>query len=247
MSSQFGNKRLAILSFHKIGEPTTGKGKTWFYISEDIFTGYLRYMKENDWAVIDYSLFIRALTLPDELPERSVLITFDDGYRSMREIVLPLLLRFEYPGVLFIPTKFIGGNNDFDIGVEPKEPICSWDDLAELERNGISVQSHGVSHRQFSELDLPQREEELYRSKVILEEKLGRAVEIFAYPYGDEGPDPQENTDLLKRIGYLAGCLYGGGPISLPIVQPFRLTRLAMGPDTNLEKALMGIDYIPLT
>jgi peptidoglycan/xylan/chitin deacetylase (PgdA/CDA1 family) len=238
---------LAILGFHKIGKPSSGGWESWFYIPEAIFIGYLQYLKENDWHVIDLLSFIRGLASPNSLPERAALLTFDDGYKSIRDVALPCLLRFRFPGVLFVPTKFIGGYNDFDIGIEPKEPICDWDDLRELERCGVSVQSHGVSHRSFSELDPVQQQEELLRSKAKLEAGLGKPVEVFAHPYGDEGTDHQELGRILKRAGYRAACLYGGGPISFPIANPYRLTRLAMGPDTDLEEALMSERFIPLT
>lgn len=193
---------------------------------------------ENGWQVIDLTAFLKGLAAPHSLPEQAALLTIDDGYRSIREVALPSLLRFGYPAVLFVPTDFIGGRNDFDAGVEPEEAICDWDDLRELEHWGISVQSHGASHRRFSWLDLAEQEEELRRSKAVLEAGLGKPVKAFAYPYGDEGVQPHVLRKALERAGYLAACLYGGGPNPLPIADPYRLARLAMGPDTDLQAAL---------
>jgi peptidoglycan/xylan/chitin deacetylase (PgdA/CDA1 family) len=116
--------------------------------------------------------------------------------------------------------------------------MCSWDDLRALRREGVSIQSHSVSHRRFSELRPKELDRELVRSRSILEERLGEAVEIFAYPYGDDGRDPQSLAPVLREAGYRAACLYGGGPNRLPPPEPFRLTRLAMGPDSNLEALL---------
>src|SRR6266704_3460074 len=88
------------------------------------------------------------------LPERSALITFDDGYRSMLTITLPLLQRLGLPSVLFVPTDNVGKSNSFDSGLEPDEMLCDWHDLRELHRAGVSIQSHAASHRHFSEMDL---------------------------------------------------------------------------------------------
>jgi peptidoglycan/xylan/chitin deacetylase (PgdA/CDA1 family) len=231
-------RTLAILGFHKVGEPPPGGWETWYYIPETTFAGYLNYLRENDWQVIDLESFLRSLTAPDDLPERMALLTFDDGYQSMRTVVLPWLLRFGYPAVLFVPTDFIGGHNTFDADVEPEEAICNWDDLRELERQGVSIQSHGASHRGFSDLDPMEQEEELLRSKAVLEAGLGKRVEVFSYPYGDDGANPQSLRRVMRRAGYRAGCLYGGGPNRLPVSDPYRLTRLAMGPDTDLQTAL---------
>ncbi len=76
------------------------------------------------------------------------------------------------------------------------------------------------------------------RSKAVLEDGLGKPVNVFAYPYGDGGMDPDVQRNLLMQAGYVSACLYGGGPIRLPIVEPYRLTRLAMGPDTDLQAEL---------
>jgi peptidoglycan/xylan/chitin deacetylase (PgdA/CDA1 family) len=233
-----GDRIVAILSYHKIGKPSVPDWDTWFHIPEAIFASQLSYLRENGWHVISLEDFLGSLTAPHSLPPRSVLLTFDDGYQSMRRIALPWLVEFRYPAVVFVPTNFIGGHNWFDTDNEPEEVICDWDDLRELERNGVSVQSHGVSHRAFSELDLAEQKEELIRSKAVLEEGLSKSVNVFAYPYGDEGLDADIQRILLGQAGYISACLYGGGPIRLPIADPYRLSRVAMGPDTDLQAEL---------
>jgi peptidoglycan/xylan/chitin deacetylase (PgdA/CDA1 family) len=187
---------------------------------------------------MDLATLLRGLESPDELPRRSAVITFDDGYRSVLEFALPCLLQFGYPAVHFVPTAYIGRWNEFDCGAEPTEPICDWDELRELERRGVAVQAHSVRHRHFSELSPGELEEELRRSKGDLETGLSRPVEMFSFPYGDDGVDPQATGQALSRVGYRAACLYKGGPNPLPITNPYRLTRLAMGPDTDLRAAL---------
>jgi peptidoglycan/xylan/chitin deacetylase (PgdA/CDA1 family) len=246
---------LAILGFHKIGEPPPDGWETWFYISEAVFVEQLSYLREEGWQVIDLSTFLKGLEAPKSLPERAALLTFDDSYQSMRTVALPLLLQFGYPAVLFVPTDYIGGRNTFD-AAEPEEALCDWDDLVELERQGVSIQSHGTSHRPFSGLTPVEQEEELRRSKAKLEEGLGKRVEAFSYPYGDDGASsyPYDHDrassqvlrkvrETLKRAGYRAACLYGGGPNRLPAADPYRLTRLAVGPDTDLQAALREDQY----
>jgi peptidoglycan/xylan/chitin deacetylase (PgdA/CDA1 family) len=236
--NQVGDRNLAILGYHKIGEPPPGGWQTWFYVPEEIFVGHLSYLREHGWQVIDLPALFRGIMAPESLPERAVLLTFDDGYRSMRTAALPWLLRYGYPAVLFVPTDYIGGFNGFDAGYEPEEPICDWDDLRELERLGVSIQSHGASHRSFSKLSLPEQEEELARSKITLEAGLEKPVEVFAYPYGDDGTELRSTGRAVERTGYRAACLYKGGPNPLPVVEPYRLTRLALGSDTDLRVAL---------
>ena len=231
---------LAILGFHKIGRPTREDWDTWFYVSEERFCEYLRCLRDDGWTVIDVRTFLAGLDAPEALPEKSVLLTFDDGYKTMRSVTLPLLSQFGYPAILFVPSDFIGTFNTFDEGVEPKEAICDWDDLRDLERNGVSIQSHSVSHRALSTLTPGELEEEATRSKATLEAGLGGSVDVFSYPYGDGGLDHRFVRETMKGAGYRAACLYGGGPNIVPTAEPYRLTRLPIGPDTDLRTALAG-------
>ena len=231
-------RRLAILGFHKIGDAAPGGWETWFYIPEATFIAQLSYLRENDWRVLDLAAFLRALAEPEHLPRRAALLTFDDGYRSVLKVALPCLRHFEYPAVLFVPTDFIGGHNTFDAGAEPDEAICDWDELRELQQRGVSIQSHGVGHRAFSRLTAAEQAEELVKSREVLEARLGNSVAVFSYPYGDGGTDAVWARAALERAGYRAACLYGGGPNAWPAADPYRLTRLAMGPDTDLGAEL---------
>lgn len=227
--------RIAILGYHKVGPPAPDGWDTWFYVPEQAFAEQLATLGDSGWQPVDCATFLHGLTEPTVLPERAALITFDDGYRSVRELALPLLQHFGYPAVLFMPTDFVGGTNVFDLESEPEERLCDWDDLRELLRAGVAVQSHGASHRAFSELTPDEREHELERSKTLLEAELGQPVELFAYPYGDDGGIVPE---ALIRAGYSAAFGYGGSPVSTPPAEPYRLERLAMGPDTELGAAL---------
>jgi len=230
---------VAVLGFHKVGRPPAGSWDSWFYVSEQAFATFLIELIESEWSVLDLRQFIDGLAVPDKLPARSVLLTFDDGYRSMRDVALPILRRFAMPGVLFVPTAFVGGWNTFDAGVEPDEPICGWDDLRVLARSGVSVQSHGVSHRRFSELGVHDHERELTDSRTTLEAQLGTPIDAIAFPYGD--PGEADRQAALARLDYRAAFLYGGGPVAVPVPDRYRIPRIAMGPDTDLRAELRNV------
>jgi peptidoglycan/xylan/chitin deacetylase (PgdA/CDA1 family) len=230
--------RVAILSYHKVGPPPPGGWETWFYVPEATFAEQLEALREGGWQPVDLVTFLRGLNEPAQLPKQAALITFDDGYRSLRDVALPWLERFGYPAVVFMPTNFVGRTNLFDLESEQEEPLCGWDDLNELVRRGVAVQSHGASHRAFTELAPTERVAELERSKAALEAELPQTVELFAYPYGDDGGIPPDLREAFARTGYLAACGYGGGTSSIPPTDPYRLERLAMGPDTDLTTAL---------
>jgi peptidoglycan/xylan/chitin deacetylase (PgdA/CDA1 family) len=234
-------RTIAILGYHKIG-PWPGDWQTWYYVSDEIFASHLQILRAGGWLFLDVADFLHGLDEPDALPERSALVTFDDGYRSLLDHGLPTLRAFGCPAVLFVPTSYLGGTNAFDRDEEPEEAVCSAADLRLLRRQGVSIQSHGVTHRGFSDLGPDEIGQEISRSREVLEETVGESVELFSFPYGDGGKEEGEVTSLLRGAGYRAAFLYGGGLQPVPAANPFRLTRIAMGPDTDLGRVLRGED-----
>ena len=230
---------LAVLSYHKIGEPPPDGWSSWYYVSEGLFAAHLGYLHDRGWPVLDAEAFIHGLRDPGSLPDRSVLLTFDDAYRSMRSVALPILGRFDLPAVVFVPAGLIGQSNDWDTGIEPRERLCDRDDLAALRAGGVSIQSHGWGHRRFSEISADEREAELRRSRTALEKEAGSSVSLFAYPYGDDGEGSPEIRAQVEGAGYSAAFLFGGGPVEMPPGDPFGIERLPVGSDTDLD-ALLG-------
>ena len=235
------SQTVAILGYHKVGEPAANGWHTWNYVTAENFEKHLDYLRDNNWKVIGVETFLKGLDKPETLPERSALITFDDGYKSNLQIALPILKKYQYEAVIFVATKYVDSYNAFDADIfyEPKEQICSWEELRELHIQGVSIQSHSVSHPRFSELNEQQKLFELVESKKIIEEMLGNKVEFFSFPYGDDGVDEIQTRNLLLHAGYKTACLYGGGIFSPVNADLFRLQRIAIGADTNIENALI--------
>jgi peptidoglycan/xylan/chitin deacetylase (PgdA/CDA1 family) len=231
-------RRVAMLAYHKVGEPPPGEYATWNYVPTAIFATHLRQLQDAGWQAIGLATLLRGLDDPDALPARSALITFDDGYRSTLTEALPWLQRLGWPGVVFVPTAYVGGWNTFDDGIEPREAICSWEELRELQRGGVSVQAHGVHHRWFSSLSEAEIWAEVADAKRALEAQLSTVVATIAYPYGDDGGPSTRIETMLARAGYGAGFLYKGGCARVPVADRYRVPRFAMGPDTNLEEKL---------
>ena len=233
-------KTVAVLAYHKIGEPSIDGWKTWNYISEANFSKQLQYLQKNNWNVINAHTFIKNLQTPESLRSKSVLITFDDGYRSNLQIALPILKKFLYPAIVFVPTSFVGNYNAFDADIfyEPREEICTWEELKELEQNNISIESHGLNHRHFSKMSISEQTDEISKSKEIIELNLKKKVNLFSFPYGDNGGDPFIMQSILQDAKYKAAFLYGGGPVEFPIKDKFQLARVAVGSDTDLNNEL---------
>ena len=230
-------RRLAILALHKVGKDTWDAWGTWFYTLADDFAAQLLYLRDADWQVIDAQALLRGVTQPQTLPERAALITFDDGYKSVREVALPILAEFACPAIVFVPSDFVGRQTTSTPITVPRSGSATgttWKSSSDA-ASPCSLTEHRTARSRNSR---PTQERELARSKAALEARLGKPVEVIAYPYGDAGGPSAQREPVLRRTGYRAACLYGGGPNPLPVADPFSLTRVAIGSDTDLEAAL---------
>ena len=231
--------QIAVLGYHKIGQPSASAWDTWFYIPEKIFERQLRFIAQSGWEVIDAARFLRGLNDPGCLPDRSVLLTFDDGYQSILCCALPHLKEFGFAAVIFVPTGLAGDLSRFDAGTnEPMEPICSWDELRELQHAGVSVESHGVSHCAFSTVDRSRLVLELESSRNAIMKELSANSVMLAFPYGDPGSDYHLTMKALVKAGYRCAFLYGGALQPLPVCDPYRIARVPMGRETELGQIL---------
>ena len=236
---------VATLSYHKVGNPPLDGWLTWNYTSAAEFSSQLEWFHKRGWQFLSAAALLDALNGNGALPAKSVLITFDDAYESLLENALPILKRFSAPAAVFAPTQFVGATNLFDHGVEPLERIADWNTLAALEEAGISVESHGYSHRGFSSLSSVEIQQELEFSKEAIRENLGKDSRMFAFPYGDFGADKAVMDSALRRAGYDVAFLYGGGTFELGQTPfPLFLPRLAMGPGVNLDELLLELPCV---
>jgi peptidoglycan/xylan/chitin deacetylase (PgdA/CDA1 family) len=230
---------VATLAYHKIGPPSYEAWETWYYVPTATFAAQMRWLRIHGWSVIDLSTFLRGLDSPESLPRRAAMITFDDAYRSVLTEAAPVLRELLYPATVFVPTGFVGSASTFDANTrEPVEHICSWTDLREIAAHGISVQSHGVSHRTFSQLHEAEIVSELVDSKATIEREVAAPITAIAYPYSDAGLDPQATARAAKTAGYQAAFLFTGGAAVFPAQDRFQITRVPMWPDTDLVSEL---------
>ncbi|MDW5265946.1 MULTISPECIES: polysaccharide deacetylase family protein [Acidobacteriaceae] len=133
--------------------------------------------------------------------KRPVAITFDDGYADFYDEALPILVEFGFAATVYIVTGSTGKQRVIKNG----KRFMSWADVCDLPKCGIRVGSHTVSHRNLREMSRSRVEEEVRRSKEMLEDKLGAPVESFAYPYAFPEHDKkyvQYVREYLQMCGY---------------------------------------------
>ena len=179
-----------------------------------------------------------------------VAVTFDDGYASVAENALPVIVERGIPASLFVPTKYLGGRPDWIRSPgsrDAAERILSAGELIRVsEMRGVVIGSHSLSHRPLAEISQSEAFAELVESRGTLERLLGRRVGLCALPYGSSSPAVLR---LSKQAGYERVFL--GSPLSLArSVKGHVAGRIGVSPgDWPLEfrlKVRGAYDWLPV-
>ena len=210
-----GIQIVPILCYHRFGKTCRSN----LCISERTFAKQLEYLKNNGYHTIHLSDLMKFLNYESAIPSKSVIITLDDGYRSIYEFAYPLLKRYGYTATLFIYTDF----------VEASRNALTWNDLRKLKAAGFEIGSHSLSHADLTKR-LPSEDDQSFRSRItmelinskkILDRELKQDTQFFAYPYGNYN---QNILDLLPETGYKLGLTIRTGGNSF-VANPLTLKR----------------------
>jgi peptidoglycan/xylan/chitin deacetylase (PgdA/CDA1 family) len=119
----------------------------------------------------------------------AVALTFDDGFQNFFEHALPVLDEHRFPATVFVVSSYSGAINTWPSQPVrppvPQLPLMSWSELEQAAQAGIRIGSHSATHPFLTRLAEPEVEEELRLSRTMIEDRTGRSVTDFAYPYGD--------------------------------------------------------------
>ncbi len=219
-----GYQTVPILTYHRFG-PRADK----LVVTPAAFEAQMAYLKAQDYRVIpliDLLAFIRGQA---PLPRRAVVITIDDGFKSVYTIAYPILQKYSLPATLFVYSDFIGGGRGLN-----------WQEIRDMvASNLIDIQPHSKSHTNLG-FKAPSEDDAIYAQRIEreiqfpsqqIERQLRRPVHTFAYPYGDANAAV---IAQLQQRDYQMGVTVqrGGNPF---FTDPFRLRRTLIYGDQSLE------------
>ncbi len=207
-----------VLCYHRFG-PTVADSMT---VTTSVFESHLKYLQEHGFTVIPLQALVDyRLGKAPPPPPRSVVITVDDGHRSVYEEMLPLVQRYRIPVTLFIYPSAISNSH--------APYAMSWEQLHALADTGLfTIQSHTYWHPNFKiekrRLDPAAYDKfvvtQLQKSKAVLEKRFGTGVSILAWPFGIYDDNLQQQA---QAAGYVAAFsidgrqVHGGDPmLALP-------------------------------
>ena len=195
--------RIPVIMYHDIIKKR-GRGSVWFDITEREFIEQMDWIAEQGATPISLEQLHRHLTRGEEVPEKAIVLTFDDNYQGFNDIAYPILKERQYPSAMFVHTNFVGDKT----GAHPK---MDWDTLKALDAEGlVTIASHTLSHpTDMAKQPMEEQDRELRESKALLETELGHPVPYFAYP---NGTGDKATFEAAQLAGYTMAFTIVNGP-----------------------------------
>lgn len=228
LTSEF-DRRVPALIYHHVGPSKLGSNRMWS-VSREQFERQIGWLARHGYTGIKPSDWLRWRREGKGVPERAVLLTFDDAYSETAEHALPILRRYGFGAAVFVVTKRIGKSNVWDEGrgfgrfdLMTAEQIRYW------AGQGIEFGAHSRTHADLTALSVAEFSDEILGSKQDLTDLLGLPVVSFAYPYGKRN---DAICDLVKTEFDLA--FTGEEGLNYLCDDPYRLRRTYVGPADSL-------------
>ncbi|MHB8539110.1 MAG: polysaccharide deacetylase family protein [Candidatus Dormibacteria bacterium] len=196
--------RIPILMYHSIQEGTSDP-RPYYDIntSPAQFQQQMKFLRDHGYRAVHLDEAVKSLEQRKHNP-KYVVITFDDGYRDFSTSAYPVLAEFDHTAALFVPSGLIEDRRTQFLGRE----CLTWSEVRELHARRIQIGSHSVTHRKLKLLAASELEEEVARSKNMIEAKIGHPVKSFSYPYAFPETEvvlARTLRELLEKHGYENG------------------------------------------
>jgi len=217
-----------ILLYHSISEGVPSKFRKWA-VPPQIFATQMAFLYELKYQPITVTQFARAMAGGNErLPDRPVVLTFDDGFADFYTQALPVLKQYGFTATLYIATGLIGNTNHW-LYDQSQIPFMTWDQIVEVSADGIECGAHSHSHPQLDTLSSDSARQEIFHSKMVLEHHLERQILTFSYPHGYFNSTIRR---LVQVAGYTSACAVKGA-MSSAADDPFALARIIITADAD--------------
>ncbi len=221
-----GYQTVPVLSYHNFSLTRSNRST----VTKSAFEKQMRLLKDRGYRVITMDQLFDFLEFKGQIPEKSVVITIDDGWRSVYDIAFPILKKYGYPATLFVYTDLIVGSRK----------ALSWEHIREMAENGIDIQCHTKGHRNLTIINENEsfREyfnainNELILSAKIVKKKLNKECKYLSYPYSETN---NLIVALLKKQGYRGAFTVkrGGNPF---FIDNYRINRTMIYGNFSLKR-----------
>lgn len=192
-------KSIPILMYHAIEESSSA-----ITVSARLFSWQMSWLQAQKCQVLTLSEIAHLIAKGDGFPERSVVLTFDDGFLSQYTEAFPILRHYGFPATIYLVSGYMGSMNNWDGQPPwvPRRPLIDWEKAREMQASGIEFGVHTVNHLRLNQLVREKIKEEIQESKIVIEKELSCKVKHIAYPYGEYNQVARE----LASTQFITAC-----------------------------------------
>ena len=218
-----------ILTYHCVSEFPREREIPYDNVSPDQFTTHMHILKKELFNVMPLGDLVHILETNRNIPPKTIVITFDDGYKNNYLNALPVLEEAGFKAAFFVIAGELGKNEPFRhllwdkaardrfrSNPESRLPMNAAE-ICELHKKGHEIGSHGLTHRSIGNLPHPECIQEIIRSKEILEKAIAERVSLFSYPFGAKSYNDfnKRTSDMLRKSGFKAASTSEIGAVTL--------------------------------
>ena len=210
IESQPAPEGFPILEYHTVTETPTLDSEI-YNVPPAEFSAQLDYLQENGYTTITLQDFMRAKHGKQTLPDKPIILTFDDGYEDNFTEMLPILEAHNMTAVVYVITNFIG-----------KEGYLNFEQLAQMQRRGIEIGSHSADHIPLTKVSEHILDNQIHGSKQFLDWSELETIYTFSYPNGEYN---EKLITYLKQENFL-NAVTGDAGLNNFETDPFLLKRV---------------------
>ena len=232
--SLYVNKKkyeVPVIMYHRVINNAENEGVYGTYIYEDMFKKHLQYLKDKNYTVITFKDLDKiGWRNRFEKDRKYIILTFDDGYKDNYDLAFPILKEFNFKATIFLMGSLTYNEWDVKAGGERKFSLMSVEMIKEMQDYGIEFGVHTFNHPKINTLSNEEIEHQIVDVKKPLEEKIGKEIITFAYPYGILNDYAKK---MAKKVGYTFALATDSGSVCLSD-DLYQIRRIAIFPNTNL-------------
>lgn len=225
--------RVPILMYHHVGDlpPNADAVRTSLTVSQDRFEAEMNFLVEQGYTTIKLVDLIQHLQSGEPLPEKTVILTFDDGYDDNYTNVFPTLKDHGFVGTFFI----IGSPTDYG-----SPGYMRWEQILEMYNNGMEIGAHSLTHRyNLGTTRNSTQDGEIKNGHKLMVDHLPNWTPIFSYPSGSYN---QYTLTLLNELGYVAAVTTKQGTLQTN-AKSYELRRVRIRGEWTMPQFLYWFNY----
>jgi peptidoglycan/xylan/chitin deacetylase (PgdA/CDA1 family) len=186
------------MTYHHVDNVSDTHPQRNLYIKQEEFRRQMEFLRKKGYTVVSLDDIKASLSGEKIIPPKSVAITFDDGFEDNYLNAFPIIREYGYPATIFVIAGKIRTEKE-TYSREEGNRYLSLRQMQDMTRSGVTIGSHGLTHRRLARIPPEEARREIFESREILEQSLGCPIRWFCYPFGSFS---KSVVSLVCEAGY---------------------------------------------